>query len=273
MTLTTESTQATRIARTPRITRVGPLAALHQSLMMAWRGLLTFRHSPQLLYDAILLPIVGPILFGSIFGTAIAGSMQNYLPIMIPGVLVQIVLTSSVATGVSLSEDIRSGVFDRFTAMPIARSAPVAGALLAGAVRYLIAAVTVVIVGFCMGYRPEYPGGFVAGAALVVFATTAISWLFAFIGARIAKPAAVQGMSMLVLTFLGFASNALVPEQAMPRWMQHVSDLNPVSYLVSAVRTLADHGTVGADAWWSLVASLVVVAVFAPLTVRTLRSR
>ncbi|MFC6010584.1 ABC transporter permease [Nocardia lasii] len=273
MTMTLTADTPTQVVRKPRVTRVSPLAALQHSLMMAWRGLLTFRHSPQLLYDAIALPIVGPVLFGSIFGTAIAGSMSAYLPIMIPGVLVQIVLTSSVATGVQLSEDIHSGVFDRFVAMPIARSAPVAGALLAGAVRYLIAATTVVIVGLCMGYRPEYTGGFIAGAVLVVFATTAISWLFAFIGATIARPAAVQGMSMLVLTFLGFASNALVPEEAMPTWMRFVSDLNPVSYLVSAVRTLAAEGTVGADAWWSLVASVAVVAVFAPLTVRTLRSR
>ncbi|WP_328662343.1 ABC transporter permease [Nocardia salmonicida] len=274
MTLAVETAPTpTQVVRAPRVTRVSPFAALQHSLMMAWRGLLTFRHSPQLLYDAILLPIVGPVLFGSIFGTAIAGSTAAYLPIMIPGVLVQIVLTSSVATGVQLSEDIHSGVFDRFVAMPIARSAPVAGTLLAGAVRYLIAATTVVIVGFCMGYRPEHTAGFLAGAVLVVVATTAISWLFAFIGATIARPAAVQGMSMLVLTFLGFASNALVPEEAMPTWMRHVSDLNPVSYLVSAVRTLAADGTVGADALWSLVASVVVVAIFAPLTVRTLRSR
>ncbi|MGV9429636.1 ABC transporter permease, partial [Nocardia sp. NPDC003648] len=101
MTLTTPTgTTPPQVVRAPRITRVGALAAVQHALMMAWRGLLTFRHSPQLLYDAILLPIVGPVLFGSIFGTAIAGSMAAYLPIMIPGVLVQIVLTSSVATGV-----------------------------------------------------------------------------------------------------------------------------------------------------------------------------
>ncbi|MFD3747849.1 ABC transporter permease [Nocardia sp. NPDC058633] len=268
-----EHTTPPTIDRRPRITHVSLRASLFQSLMMAWRGLLTFRHSPQLLYDALLLPIVGPLLFGSIFGTAIAGSMQAYLPILIPGVLVQIVLTSSVATGVQLSEDIRSGVFDRFVAMPIARSAPVAGALLAGATRYVIAATTVVIVGFSMGYRPDHPVGFVAGAVLVVLATTAISWLFAFIGVTVSRPAAVQGMSMLVLTFLSFASNALVPESAMPTWLRYVSDYNPVSYLVSAVRGLAEDGVVGADALWSVVASLVIAAVFAPLTVRTLRAR
>ncbi|MEV6065026.1 ABC transporter permease [Nocardia sp. NPDC052001] len=262
-----------RIERKPTVRHVGPLAALRQSLTMAKRGMLTFRHSPQLLYDAVLLPIIGPLLFGSVFGTAIAGSMHAYLPTLIPGVLVQIVLTSSVATGVQLSEDIRSGVFDRFVAMPIARSAPVTGALVAGATRYVIAAVMVLVVGFGMGYRPEHPGGLVLGALLVVLATTALSWIFAFIGVTVAKPAAVQGMSMLVLTFLSFASNALVPVAAMPTWLRHVSDYNPVSHLVAAVRTLADEGRVGGDLMWSVAAALIVAIVFAPLTVRTLRNR
>ncbi|UGT41400.1 ABC transporter permease [Nocardia yamanashiensis] len=262
-----------RIERRPTVIHVGPRAALRQSLIMAKRGMLTFRHSPQLLYDAVLLPIIGPLLFGNVFGTAIAGSLHAYLPTLVPGVLVQIVLTSSVATGVQLSEDIRSGVFDRFTSMPIARSASVTGALLAGATRYVIAALMVLLVGFGMGYRPDHPFGLIAGAGLVVLATTAMSWIFAFIGVTIARPAAVQGMSMLVLTFLSFASNALVPVEAMPTWLRHVSDYNPVSHLVAAVRTLADHGTLGSDFAWSAGAALLVAIVFAPLTVRTLRAR
>ncbi|MEV6774126.1 ABC transporter permease [Nocardia sp. NPDC051030] len=266
-------TPVTRIDRRPRVTRIGLRDSLVQSLLMAKRGMLTFRHSPQLLYDAILLPIVGPLLFGNVFGTAIAGSLKAYLPTLVPGVLVQIVLTSSVATGVQLSEDIRSGVFDRFVSMPIARSAPVAGALVSGATRYVIAAVMVLIVGLGMGYRPEHPGGLVLGALLVVLATTAMSWIFAFIGVTVARPAAVQGMSMLVLTFLSFASNALVPVAAMPAWLRHVSDYNPVSHLVAAVRDLADSGHAGSDLLWSVLAALLVAVVFAPLTVRTLRNR
>ncbi|MGV9412938.1 ABC transporter permease [Nocardia sp. NPDC003693] len=262
-----------RIERRPTVLHLGPRAGLRQSLIMAQRGMLTFRHSPQLLYDAVLLPIIGPLLFGSVFGTAIAGSMHAYLPTLIPGVLVQIVLTSSVATGVQLSEDIRSGVFDRFVAMPIARSAPVTGALVAGATRYVIAAAMVLLVGFGMGYRPDHPGGLILGALLVVLATTAMSWIFAFIGVTVARPAAVQGMSMLVLTFLSFASNALVPESAMPTWLRHVSDYNPVSHLVAAVRTLADTGAGGSDLLWSIGAALLIAIVFAPLTVRTLRNR
>ncbi|MFI1917429.1 ABC transporter permease [Nocardia sp. NPDC020380] len=276
MTVLTETpvrVHAPRVVREPTVLHVGLAAALWQSLIMAKRGMLTFRHSPQLLYDAVLLPIVGPLLFGNVFGTAIAGSLHNYLPTLVPGVLVQIVLTSSVATGVQLSEDIHSGVFDRFVSMPISRFAPVAGALAAGATRYVIAAVMVLIVGFGMGYRPDHPFGLLAGALLVVLATTAMSWLFAFIGVTVARPAAVQGMSMLVLTFLSFASNALVPVAAMPTWLRHVSDYNPVSHLVAAVRTLADSGHAGSDLLWSVVAGVIVAVVFAPLTVRVLRTR
>ncbi|MFI5775497.1 ABC transporter permease [Nocardia sp. NPDC051570] len=272
-TVTLDPPRAQRIDRRPRITRIGPATAARQSMIMALRGLLTFKRSPQLLYDAALLPIVGPVLFGNIFGTAIAGSVHAYLPTLIPGVLVQIVLTASVATGVQLCEDIRSGVQDRFAAMPMARLAPIVGALTAAVTRYAIAATTVVVVGFAMGYRPAHPLGLIGGAVLVVCVTAALSWIFAAVGVSLSKPSAVQGMSALIVMLFTFASNALVPAAAMPAWLRHVSDINPVSHLVSAVRTLADDGRFGSDAAWSVLGALVVALVFAPITTRALRSR
>jgi ABC-2 type transport system permease protein len=49
--------------------------------------------------------------------------------------------------------------------------------------------------------------------------------------------------------------------------------INPVSHLVSATRGLADQGVVTSEAGWTLLASLVVIAVFAPLSVRSYRRR
>ena len=79
---------------------------------------------------------------------------QNYLPALIPGILVQTVITTSVVTGVQLREDMDKGVFDRFKSLPIARIAPLAGALLADTIRYAIATTITFVVGFIMGYRP-----------------------------------------------------------------------------------------------------------------------
>ncbi|MGN2638462.1 ABC transporter permease [Nocardia takedensis] len=256
--------------RTP-VAAIGTRAVAHQVWIMTVRGLLTFRRNPQLLFDAVALPIITPVLIGGIFGNAIAGSTQAYLPVLIPGVLVQIVLTASVTTGVQLCEDANSGVHERFLTMPIARLTPIAGLLTAGIVRYVIAASTLLIVGYLMGYRPLYPLLLVAGACLVVVVTAAMSWIFAAVGLRFSRPSAVQGVSAILLTLFTLASNALVPDSTMPRWLAAISDVNPVSHLVSAVRLLTETGRFGADAWWSLCGACVVVMIFVPVTLRAMR--
>ncbi|WP_040511032.1 ABC transporter permease [Gordonia soli] len=247
---------------------VPPIAAVRQSLTMAGRGLLRLKHNPQQLFDVIVLPIVFTVMFSSIFGGAIAGDVDAYLPILIPGVLVQVAVAASVTTGVGLREDMDSGVFDRFTSLPIARIAPLAGALLANTVRYVVATSVTIVVGLVMGYRPGSPMGLVVAALLIVVVAFTLSWIFALLGVVMSTASGVQGLSMLVLMPLTFVSNALVPTATMPGWMQAVAEVNPVSHLVSAVRTLADHGAIGADVGWSLLGAAAVLAVFVPLTLR-----
>ena len=103
---------------------------------MAYRGLLKIKRTPEQLFDVTFQPIIFTLMFTYIFGGAIAGDVQSYLPFIIPGILVQTVITTSVVTGVQLREDMEKGVFDRFRSLPIARIAPLAGALLADTVRY-----------------------------------------------------------------------------------------------------------------------------------------
>lgn len=194
---------------------------------------------------------------------------MNYLPVIIPGVLVQTVISSSVVTGVQLREDMDKGVFDRFKSLPIARIAPLAGALLADSVRYTIATVLTFAMGYIMGYRPEGGlGSIVIAAILVIACAWAISWIFAFFGVIARTASSVSGISMIVLFPLTFASNAFVPVDTMPGWLQWFVNINPISHLVNAVRQLANTGTIGGDLAISLLGAAVIVAVFAPLTVR-----
>lgn len=243
-------------------------AAVAQVLTFGHRGLLRVRHDPQRLFDVVVLPVVGTVLFANVFGGAVAGGVEAYLPHLVPGVMVQIVVTASVVTGVQLRDDIDRGVFDRFRSLPVARTAPLAGALLADVVRYVVAVSMTVVVGVALGYRPESWAGLAAGAALVVLSGFTMSWLFALMGVTMRSAAAVQGVSMLVLTPLSFMSNALVPTATMPAWMRAVADVNPVSHLVSAVRDLAGGQAAAGSVLTALAGSTVVLAVFAPLTVR-----
>jgi len=242
---------------------------LANTVTMAHRGLLKIKRTPEQLFDVTVQPIIFTLMFAYLFGGAIAGDVQAYLPSLIPGILVQTVITTSVVTGVQLREDMDKGVFDRFKSLPIARIAPLSGALLADTLRYTIATTITFVVGFIMGYRPG--GGFwgvVAAGLLVVVCSWAISWIFAFFGVIARTAGSVQGISFLVLFPLTFLSNAYVPLDTLPDWLRWFATINPVSHLVTAVRGLANEGTFGVDGWVALLGAAVIVAVFAPLTVR-----
>lgn len=243
--------------------------AIQNSLTMAWRGLLKIRRNPHQLVDVALQPIIFTVMFAYLFGGAIAGDVASYLPQLIPGILVQTVLTTSVVTGTQLREDMDKGVFDRFRSLPIARIAPLAGALLADTLRYAIATTLTFAMGYAMGLRPEGGLGMVVLAGLLVIACSwALSWIFAFLGVLVKTASSVQGISMIVLFPMTFLSNAFVPVDTLPAPLEWLATVNPISHLVSAVRDLINTGTVTSNVTLSLLAAACVVAVFAPLTVR-----
>ncbi|WP_427110367.1 ABC transporter permease [Lysinibacillus xylanilyticus] len=248
--------------------------SLRNSLTMAYRGVLKIRRTPEQLFDVTLQPIIFTLMFTYIFGGAISGNVQNYLPVIIPGILVQTVITTSIVTGVQLREDMDKGVFDRFKSLPIARIAPLAGALLADTIRYTIATVLTFTMGYIMGYRPEGGLGYVVLAGLLVIVCAwAISWIFAFFGVIARTASSVQGISMLVLFPLTFLSNAFVPADTLPNFLQWFVKINPISHLVTAVRELTNSGAIGWDLSASLIGAAIVVFIFAPLTVRAYMRR
>ncbi|WP_045823904.1 ABC transporter permease [Williamsia herbipolensis] len=246
---------------------VGLADTVRQSFTMGYRGMLKIRHNPEQLFDVVFQPVVFTLMFTYIFGGALAGSVSQYLPIIIPGILVQTVITTSVVTGTQLREDMNKGVFDRFKSLPIARTAPLAGALLADVVRYLIATVITFVVGIAMGWRPD-PLGLIGATVLVIICSFAVSWIWALMGMLVKKASAVQGFSLMILFPLTFVSNAFVQPETMPGWLQAFVKVNPVSNLVTSVRELTNNGHIGIHVLWSLLGAAILVAVFAPLTVR-----
>ena len=261
---------AAAVARTRP--RTGVAETVGQTLIMAWRALKKMRRNPEQFFDVTIQPLLFTAMFAYIFGGAISGDVQRYLPLLIPGIVAQTVLTTCMSTGVQLREDMEKGVFDRFKSLPMARVAPLAGPMVADLVRYLIAAGLTFAMGFILGYRP---GGGVLGVlgaiVLAMFTGWALAWIFTWIGTIARSARAVQGISMMILFPLTFLSNAFVPVTTLPGWLAAFVKVNPVSHLVSATRDLANHGVVSSQAGWTLVAGLVVIAVFAPLSIRSYR--
>jgi ABC-2 type transport system permease protein len=249
---------------------VGIRATLTQTLTMAWRATMKMRRNFEQLFDVTIQPLLFTAMFAGIFGGAISGSVQDYLPVIIPGLVGQTVLTACVATGVQLREDMDKGVFDRFKVLPIARIAPLAGPMVADMLRYLIASVLTFATGVVLGYRP---GGGVPGVVgailLAVISGWSLAWIFTWFGTVGRSAQGVQAISLMVMFPLTFLSNAFVPTDTMPPVLQAFANANPVSHIISAIRDLANDGTVTAQVGWALLGCAVIVAIFAPLSVKS----
>lgn len=270
MTSQTLLPETSAIDPVPLRTRATTAETVSQTLAMAWRATKKMRRNPEQFFDVTLQPLLFTAMFAYIFGGAISGSVEKYLPIIIPGILAQTALTTCMATGTQLREDMEKGVFDRFRSLPISRIAPLAGPAVADVIRYVIAATLTILVGIAMGYRPG--GGFlgiVGGWALTIFAAWSLAWIFTWLGTVLHTAQAVQSVSMLIMFPLTFLSNAFVPADTLPDWLKAFVDVNPVSHVVTACRDLINHGQFTGEVGWALLGCAAVIAIFGPLAVRS----
>jgi oleandomycin transport system permease protein len=254
--------------------RISLLGGLRNTRTLTWRSVLKIRTNMEDLIGLSLQPIMFLVLFTYVFGGAIAGGTHAYLQFELPGLLVMTVVFATMGTGLMLNQDITSGVFDRFRSLPIARWAPLAGAVLGDMVRYLISVVVTLGFGMVLGFRIG-TGLLPTLAACLLLLTFALAmcWVSALIGMLVRTPQGVQAFGFLAMFPLVFGSNLLVPSRTMPGWLQAFVNVNPMSYLTSAERGLMTGGPVADPVLRSLAWALGIVIVFAPLAVRAYRRR
>jgi ABC-2 type transport system permease protein len=261
----------TAIASTPRPPRPSAFSA---AMTFGWRGMLKVKHVPEQLIDATLTPVLFTVMFTYMFGGAIAGSTDEYLQFLVPGVLVMSVLFTTVYSGVALNTDMTKGVVDRFRSLPIWRPAPLVGAMLGDAVRYVVAGTVVVLVGVALGFRPDNGVlGVIAALLLVVGFSFGLAWVFTTVGMLMRAPNAVMNTGFMALFPLTFLSNIFVEPETLPGWLEAFVDVNPISFLATASRDLMNGSVDGGDIAVVLGTAAALTLIFAPVTTRLYRTR
>ena len=254
-----------------RPSRPGPVLT---SLTFGWRALLKIKHVPEQLVDVTMFPIMFTLMFTYLFGGALAGSTQEYLQFLLPGILVQANVMITMNTGITLNTDIQKGVFDRFRSLPVWRPSPLVGALLGDVMRYSIGSAIVITLGLVLGFRPEGGAvGVVLSVALLLVFSFCLSWLWTMLSLILRTPNSVAGVSMMVMFPLTFVSNIFVDPKTMPGWMQAVVEVNPITHLATVVRGLMDGSVPAGEIGWVLVSSVLLVAVFGPITMVLYRNK
>ncbi|MFJ9622728.1 ABC transporter permease [Streptomyces sp. NPDC101181] len=244
-------------------------SALSASVTFGWRAMLKIKHVPEQLFDVTAFPIMLVLMYTYLFGGALAGSTQEYIQFLLPGIMVMSVVMITMYTGIAVNTDIAKGVFDRFRTLPIWRPAPMVGYLLGDVLRYLLASAVMLAVGMIIGFRPQGGAiGVLAGVGLLVLFSFAFSWIWTMFGLLLRTEKSVMGVSMMVIFPLTFLSNVFVDPGTMPGWLQAFVNNSPVTHLATAVRELMAGNWPAADTAWTLGWSAVFLVVFGAATMR-----
>lgn len=242
------------------------------TLTMAERNIIRLPRQPDMLLGFTVQPIMFVLLFAYVFGGAIDTGDLDYIDFLIPGIIAQSLAFGGFATALGLCEDLGKGLIDRFRSLPTARASVLAGRAMADIVTNTVSIVILLVTGLVIGFEfqqgaPEVIGGIL----LLLFFGFASSWVFALIGMTASTPEAANGIGFTLIFPITFISSAFVPVESMPEVLQVVAEHNPITYLVDAIRHLW-LGTPAGDAIWAtIVWTIVLIAIFAPLSVRKYR--
>jgi ABC-2 type transport system permease protein/oleandomycin transport system permease protein len=242
--------------------------------LMTWRNLMYYVRNPYWLFYAVVQPIIFTLLFVYVFGGALGEKTPNsdYDDYLIPGVVVQTVIFSSLSSAINIADDIQKGVMDRFRSLPISRGTVTTARTVSDIVRTLLSAAIMVGVGFAVGYR--FHGTWLAGLlalGLTVLVGFAFSWIAVWIGIQVKNTQTAEIAGFTWAFPLVFASSIFVPTGTMPRWLQAFVKVNPVSIASDAVRALSLGTPVGQNVLWTLVSCAAVIVVFRTLAVWSFR--
>jgi ABC transporter DrrB family efflux protein len=250
-----------------------PFGALRDTFAITQRNLIAYRRVPQLLVFSTIQPVIFVLMFTYVFGGAIKlpGPIP-YVDFLMPGIFVQTVVFGAIATAIGLATDMKSGLMERFHALPMARSAVLTGRTMADLARNVFVVILMMIVGFLVGWRIHTNVlALLAGAFLVLLFGYAMSWIFATVGLAVGDPETAQAAAFPVLAPLVFASSAFVSPDKMPGWLQVFANHQPVSATASAVRALVNGGPTATYVWQSAAWCVAILVVFAPIAVRLYR--
>jgi ABC-2 type transport system permease protein len=253
--------------------------AVSDSLVLTWRSVARIAREPETLMDVTVQPVMFVLLFAYVFGGAIGlpggGSYHEYL---IGGMFGMGIAGSAPGTAVALVADMKEGIIDRFRSLPMSRAAVLLGRTTADLLTQVIGALVIAATGLAIGWRIHTgPADALTAIGLALLFGYAFTWAGVCLGLVLRSVEAAQQLGFILFLPLTFISNAFVPTQGMPAWLQVIADWNPFSAVAAACRRLFGNPDPSAlvHAWpmqhpelATLLWSAALLVVFLPLAVR-----
>ncbi|MEQ8536472.1 MAG: ABC transporter permease [Coleofasciculus sp. D1-CHI-01] len=251
------------VSQVPVSDKAGVGEFVQETLALTKRLFIQLQRRPSTLIAGVIQPLMWLILFGALFQNApkgLFGESLSYAQFLSAGVIVFTAFAGALNAGLPVMFDREFGFLNRLLVAPLAsRFSIVAASAIYIVALSFIQAVVIVAASAVMGAGVPNIAGLGAIALIVfllVIGMTALSLGLAFV-----LPGHIELIAVIFVTNLPllFASTALAPLSFMPKWLQFVASLNPLSYAIEPIRYLYLHGD------WSL-GSVVMEAPWASIT-------
>lgn len=266
-----------------RTQRSWAAAKVNDVVVLTRRNLVHIAREPARLSDVTVQPLLFTLLFTYVFGSGVPIQGGTYKDFAIAGFVLLNLTTSAMGTAVGLSSDLSTGTIDRFRVLPLWRSAVLVGRSVADVLSATLCVAIVVFTGLAIGWRPDASVPLViAGLLIPLLFAYALSWACSCLGIVSKGPESAQSVGLIILFPLAIVSDALVPTQGMPGWLQAIANWNPVSAVAAAARHLLGNPNPSAalSAWpmqhpveAALCWSVGMLVVFVPLAAYLYRRR
>jgi ABC-2 type transport system permease protein len=260
-----------------------PRGIIHDAWVIARRGLVHMKRQPEALSDATIQPIMFVLMFAYVFGGAIdipgGGSYREFL---MGGIFAQTIVFTAFGVAMSLANDRKNQVVDRFRSLPMASGAVLGGHAIANLLKTLLPITLMSICGLIIGWRVR--DGFtqaIGGYLLLIGFAFAMIWVGILLGSLVTTPEGVQGIAFGLLFPITFIASTFVPSETMPAALRAVAEWNPITTLSDAVRLAFGNPNTPAsagDPWsiahptaYTVIWIVGIIAVCAPLAVRAYR--
>ena len=226
------------------------------------------RHDFTELVTRALQPALWLLIFGQVFSRS--GAMSNgsipYLDFIAPGILAQSVLFVAIFYGINVIWERDLGIVQKFLASPTPRAALVLGKGFSAGVRSLSQALVVYALSLFLGVKLNWsPIALLNVVFIVVLAATLFATFSLVIACIVKTRERFMGVGQVITMPLFFASNAIYPTTIMPGWLRTISHINPLSYVVDALRAFMLEGSVstfGLRLDYAVICSTTVLLVF-----------
>ena len=225
---------------------------------------LNFRSGEQILM-AVVVPVVMMVLFGYVFGGMMEMGASNFINFIVPGIIIISIVQGATATAITINDDVKRGIMDRFKSMPISRSSVLVSHALAAMLRSIVSTTATIVAALFIGFTPEANLGQWLGAiAMLLLFSFVMTWIGILLGLAVKDAGAIGGFGF-ILTILPYLSSAFVVTETLPRALEIFANAQPMTPIADTLRGFFTGATVGnelgiAIAWCVGLTFLVFLA-------------